>query len=511
MSQFLRHLARDTAGNALMMFAGALLPILLMIGSGLDASITYMARNKMQNACDAGALAGRLAMIGTDWTTDAETEANKFFDFNFPVGTNGVENVQFNIEPDASNASQLLGTATGTVPTTIMFLVGYDSIDISVECDATRDMGHNDVMLVLDMTSSMLNEPSWGGGTPKVELLRNGTMGLYSALDDDGGGSGSITRYGFMPFSQTVNVARQLQNNDIVRRQQFVDGSGSQSAGTFVFSGLKEVAPNEMYWNNGQNGNGNNANAIIQGFRTSGEGCIEERPAYGNDYNNGEFVIGTTVTLNDINEAPANGSDEDTQWGRYEPSAQEGYVWDACVSEAKQFAEYASETDFETAVSEVSAITYGGTVSDIGMLWGVRFASQDGLFASNNPKTVDDWPVNVHIIFFTDGHTYNTGTHYTAYGVERYTHRIAGDGVAQDQAITSTDLIAKHNERLSNICTLAKSMGMTIWVVVLDSPTYETYQNCATSSAHYHESDGSDLEEVFTTIGQGIGNLRLTK
>ena len=67
MKQFLSQLARNTHGNALMLFAAALVPITLMIGSGIDASITYMARNKLQNACDAGALAGRLAMIGYDW------------------------------------------------------------------------------------------------------------------------------------------------------------------------------------------------------------------------------------------------------------------------------------------------------------------------------------------------------------------------------------------------------------------------------------------------------------
>ena len=59
MKQFLTKLGRNTQGNALMLLAAGLVPVTLMIGSGLDASITYSARAKLQNACDSGALAGR--------------------------------------------------------------------------------------------------------------------------------------------------------------------------------------------------------------------------------------------------------------------------------------------------------------------------------------------------------------------------------------------------------------------------------------------------------------------
>ncbi|WFL76463.1 pilus assembly protein [Altererythrobacter arenosus] len=515
MSQFLRNLARDTAGNALMMFAAALVPILLMIGSGLDASITYMARNKMQNACDAGALAGRLAMIGTSWTTDTEAEARKFFNFNFPAGTNGVDNVQFSIDQDPNDPTMLIGSATGTVPTTIMYMVGYDSIDISVACDATRDLGHNDVMLVLDVTSSMLNEPSTGGGVPKIDLLREGVMGLYRALDT--GTGGSITRYGFVPFSQTVNVARNLSNQDIVRPQYFVDlnmQTCTKSKGVTTCTttpvGRRLVGPKDSYYNNGQNGAANE-NAIIQGFRTSGNGCIEERPTVGTSYNDGQFTITTMMTLDDINETPGNAVDVDKQFGRYEPVTMEGEWWDACVSEAKSFATYDSESAFETAVDEATARVVGGTYSDIGMLWGLRFSSRDGFLAATNPKEVDDIPINVHIIYFTDGYTYGTNMHYSSFGLERYQNRLLGSGVYADNAGASVETTANHRERFRNLCTLAKSMGITVWVVTLDVPTNADHLNCATSSSHFFESDGTDLEDKFTSIGQGIGNLRLTK
>ncbi|TNE29302.1 MAG: hypothetical protein EP350_09920 [Alphaproteobacteria bacterium] len=517
MKQFLSQLARNTHGNALMLFAAALVPITLMIGSGIDASITYMARNKLQNACDAGALAGRLAMIGYDWNDETEEEARKFFDFNFPAGTNGVDDVNFVIDQDPDDASQVIGTASGTVPTSIMYIFGFDSMDISVGCDAKRDLGHNDVMLVLDVTGSMNNAPS-SGGAAKIDLLREGVMGLYRALDN--GDTGSTTRFGFVPFAQTVNVARSLSNQDILRDQYFVDLDmqscskvKGQTVCTTIPVGKRLVNANDMEWNNGQNG-ASDENGIIQGFRTSGYGCIEERPSYGRSYNKGEFTYSTTVTLDDINETPRNSQDEDLQFGRFEKITQEGDYWtddiDECPADSKPFDIYDTEDDFATAVGEVTARVNGGTYSDIGMLWGIRFSSRDGFLAANNPSDIDDIPVNVHIIYFTDGYTYATNRHYSAFGVERYQNRLLGNGTYADAGsnVTTTD---NHRERFRNLCTLAKSMGFTVWVVTLDVPTNDDHKNCATTTAHFFESDGSDLEAKFTSIGQGIGNLRLTK
>ncbi len=517
MKQFLSQLARNTAGNALMLFGAALIPITLMIGSGVDASITYMARAKLQNACDAGALAGRLAMIGYTWDDETEAEARKFFDFNFPVGTNGVTDVAFNIDQDSSEPAKVVGSATGTVPTSIMYIFGFDTMDIAVSCDAQRDMGHNDVMLVLDVTSSMNFVPSSGGSVPKIDLLRSGVMGLYRALDD--GDSGSITRYGMVPFAQTVNVARNLSNKDILRDQYFVElnqESCTKVKGvttcTTIPVGKRLVDANDMQWNNGQNG-ASDENGIIQGFRTSGYGCIEERPSYGNSYNDGEFAYSTTVTLDDINETPKNTQDEELQFGRYEPATMDNdaYWWEGCVSEAKSFATYDTEDDFQTAIDEVTETVYGATYSDLGMLWGIRFSSRDGFLADNNPSDVDDIPVNVHIIYFTDGYTYASNMHYSSFGVERYQNRLLGTGAYADNAGDWALTTDNHRERFRNLCTLAKSMGFTVWVVTLDTPTNDDHKNCATSTSHFFESDGTDLEDKFTSIGQGIGNLRLTK
>jgi hypothetical protein len=52
---------------------------------------------------------------------------------------------------------------------------------------------------------------------------------------------------------------------------------------------------------------------------------------------------------------------------------------------------------------------------------------------------------------------------------------------------------------------------MTIWVIAFDVSNTDEISPCATSDGHFFTSDGTDLENVFTRIGQGIGRLRLTQ
>jgi Flp pilus assembly protein TadG len=527
MVRFLRELIRDQKGNAMAIFAAALVPLTVVIGSGLDLSFAYMAKAKLQNACDAAVLAGRQSMTGTVWATANKDEADKFFDFNFPEGTLGTTNLVFNVNQNANDAAEILGTASATVPTSLMFIFGYDNIPVVASCDAKRDQGHNDVMLVLDVTGSMNNAPSIGGDT-KIVRLRNGAAGLYRALQDTT--NTTTTRFGIMPYSHTVNVGRSLRNRDIIKEQLYASGeytyqycdtngyyiwdcvetvteerqvTGFFESNTkyrymsdFDYDGEEYVNINRSTWNLGQGGTvGGNR----QAFRTSGDACIEERSSIGQG--DDPIVILQTVSQSDIDDLANNGNDKERQFGRYDPGVQAGYTQDGCPSEASKMQEYASETAFNNAIAAATARVTGGTYHDIGMLWGFRFISQTGFFSSDNPSQINNFPVNPHIVFMTDGRLDTGGTLYSAYGVDTYQDRIDGSGTRNE----------KHIARFHSICDLAKANGITIWVIALDVTDTDDIDDCATSDAHFYTSDGSDLEQIFERIGSGIGNLRLTR
>jgi hypothetical protein len=67
----LARLLRDGAGNTLAMVAAALLPLIGLLGGGIDMGRGYLSQSRLQQACDAGVLAAR-KRLGTDVAVSGE-------------------------------------------------------------------------------------------------------------------------------------------------------------------------------------------------------------------------------------------------------------------------------------------------------------------------------------------------------------------------------------------------------------------------------------------------------
>lgn len=489
MSTFLTRLRKDTSGNVMAIFAASLISIVGFAGGALDASIGYLAKSRLQKACDAGVMAGRQSMDGSRFRNSDRQRAEELFEFNFPDGLYDAQNVTFEVEQNPDDDGELLGSASADVPTNLMFMFGHDTMDLEVNCDAQRDMGNNDIVLVLDVTGSMNNAPSNGGGK-KIERLRAGTIGLYRAFEDV---QGWTTRSGIVPYSHTVNVGRSLKNDYIMADQEYVEKYVDAYRRTAYRT--KIVPLRDSTW--GEQGAGTNGNKWR--FRISGDACIEERPSVGNAAS--PIRINDTITLADVNEPPRNGNDSAKQFGRYDPGVQEGMSQVGCPSEASPLREYDTETEFQSAIAAATNRVTGGTYHDVGMLWGLRFISRNGFFSADNPVLTNGSPIQQHIIFMTDGRLETGDWLYSADGVQIHQGRMQGPGALRD----------KHIKRFESSCDVAKSMGVTVWVIALDVTDVDSVRKCATRSTNFFISDGSDLEDIFAEIGRGIGNLRLTR
>ncbi len=68
-------------------------------------------------------------------------------------------------------------------------------------------------------------------------------------------------------------------------------------------------------------------------------------------------------------------------------------------------------------------------------------------------------------------------------------------------------------ERLSNVCTVAKAKGVTIFTIGFEVSGDATTQmtNCASSKAHYYPTSGSNITDAFKSISISIKKLRLTQ
>ncbi len=212
MASMVRRLLRDRSGNTLAMIAAALVPLLAMVGGGIDMGRSYLSQTRLQQACDAGVLAAR-KKLGSEVVVsgvipaDVATIGNRFFNINFMDGSYGTTNRTFamTLESDYS----ISGAASVDVPTSIMNLFGYAKVDIAVECQAKLNFSNTDVMFVLDTTGSM-NRINAGDSEPRIQVLRNVVKNFHAQVEGSKS-PGTRVRYGFLPYSTNVNVGGLLK------------------------------------------------------------------------------------------------------------------------------------------------------------------------------------------------------------------------------------------------------------------------------------------------------------
>ena len=210
MRALIASLLRDTAGTTMGIALATIILLVSLVGSGTDMARAYMTKTSLQNACDAGVLAGRKAMATTGTYGTSETaKANKMFNFNFnPIGTNA-QNVTFTTESSGTGA--VSGTASTQMPTVIMGVFGFKSITLTVACSAELQMASADVMFVLDTTGSMAWTPAGvnvnSGAGSKIVALRAAILDFYktvaAAVVDK---TNTRIRFGFVPYTATVNM-----------------------------------------------------------------------------------------------------------------------------------------------------------------------------------------------------------------------------------------------------------------------------------------------------------------
>ncbi|HYI47161.1 MAG TPA: TadE/TadG family type IV pilus assembly protein [Allosphingosinicella sp.] len=208
---FLGRLFGDRRGNTLAIVGAAMVPLAAMIGSGVDMSRAYMAKTRLQNACDSAALAARRVLENDTMTNAVRDEGRRFFNFNFKQGQYGTAAFTPTVERTGPGTVQV--TASTTIPTTVMKMFGFTTLPLSVTCDASLNFVNTDVMLVLDTTGSMnrdINDNNTNDDSArKITALRAAVMALYTELrptQTQLEANGLRLRYGIVPYSSTVNV-----------------------------------------------------------------------------------------------------------------------------------------------------------------------------------------------------------------------------------------------------------------------------------------------------------------
>ncbi|HEX8302334.1 pilus assembly protein TadG-related protein [Sphingomonas sp.] len=627
---FLSALIRDARANTLALMAMSLIPLAGMVGGGVDISRMYIVKTRLQHACDAGALAGRKAMGGGTWSYSnyyPRTSAEDFFDANYNSEAYGATNVT---RTYTENAGKVTGTASATLPMTLMRIFGRTTETLTVNCDAEMRLPNTDVMFVLDTTGSM-NDIPLGDTQTKMAALKVAVKCFYeivARLDTDAtcttgtpsGGTGNQVqiRFGFMPYATNVNVGKLLPTdwfastwqyqtreatystsssntwvetssqtlgttpasavlpqsncNDAfvasfnysdapvtiaggtTRRQDFYtydaqSWSGGtcygtqtrtrryytyQTTSTQTFSGWRyaRLPVNVGLLKNGTSWNNSFVWPIAAGGTNktiTWDGCIEERATV--KQATYSPIPSGAKDLN-IDLVPSTG-DATTQWGPVLPDliyTRNGATgWNLatslttldygnqssydCPEQAKKLQSWPTASVFDDYVDSLSP--GGNTYHDIGLLWGARFASPTGIFASENDYTPQGGEIERHIIFMTDGDTCTNDGNYQAYGVAWFDRRQTDSSVVPTEGCTDTGTLTQQvNARTEALCTAIKNKNITLWVITfgsLSSTTNTRMTACATTGRYFNATNAATLQATFKSIADQISQLRLTR
>ncbi|MFI8667247.1 pilus assembly protein TadG-related protein [Qipengyuania sp. NPDC077410] len=513
----LARLRRSEDGNVLPLLAAALIPILVVIGGGVDYARASLAKAKLQEAVDSAALAGRRVMSQDNIET-ARPHVEAFMRFNYPDQTYGTEDLKLILsKPDVGVVRVRAETK---INTTLLALVGLTDLPIVAEGEATQNLDNVDIMLVLDTTGSMDENL---GGQRKIEALQQAVKGLYNELkpaQTQLKAQNLRLRIGVVPYSSTVNVGKQLNaaNPLSIRKEdpEYYHWNNRRQNNRDNWYFEKRTYNLTNYVNNGTFGspNGHNTNSNVRW-----KGCVEERSTV------------STITANDSrNAAPTGANDLDidmlpswdkkTQWQPYVFDPLNGNQNLYCPSEVTLLAELNS-SDIDRIVGALDP--QGSTYHDVGMIWGTRLISGAGVFGGNNPTTYNGRPVNRHIIYMTDGEmsapvdscarriwiycspsTEDHSSAYSGYGIEYYDKRVGGNDL--------NDNNGRHTKRFSMACNAAKAKNISVWTISFGTGKVDSLTRCASNEDQAFTADNSsDLITKFAEIGRNIGALRLSR
>ncbi len=463
-SRFVLPIIREQRGSAIPIIGLGIFAMMSAIGASIDMSRAQLVQARMSAALDNAGLAA----AATVSTIDVNAEATKYFNANFPSGYMGTTLGTLVVTPNADSSVFTL-SITGTVPTTFMNIVGFNTIAISANSEVTRGSKGLEIVLVMDNTGSMTS--SAGGGVSKISAAKTAALSLVNILY---GSNETLANLwiGLVPFSQAVNIGT------------------SRSSWT-------------------------EATAFNWGTTTWG-GCVESRS---NGTLSPQYDITDDTPTTRLFAKYYAPDDSYNNWyysGGYHINSSQGpnlYCPRAVTPMT------ASKTTISNAINAMS--TGGNTHIDLGIAWGWRMISPKWrnlwggeMDSSNLPLDYNSPLMNKAIILMTDGDNTLSNGRYSAYGYPSAGQ--LGPNPCPTSACTNGE--TEMNTRTTAVCNniKANNSNVIIYTIALGTSIGTTAQNmlqaCASRPEYYFNSPTTnDLAAAFNQIGDSLANLRISK
>ena len=523
----------DRRGAIAVLFALLLVPLFGFVGLAVDGVLLYSVQSKLQDALDAAALAG--ARVLRDPGRDARI--SDYFNANYPEGYLRTTELVISIDEGDVSDGRLVLLAEATVPTTFSRVFGFDEVTVSARTGVLREPRGMELALVIDTTGSMDNLAGGGDERTRMQAVRDTAGELVDHLY---GSDETVNNLwiSLVPFTTTVNIGSQrtdwLTGYD---PGQYLPPQWNPETEYTEFEAVSfDGQPYEaMRTNTG-------AQPDISGAlwrqlpRVNWKGCVLVREG-GYDQTDDPpsvqaFANQFWPSTADDPGLPDGQGNNDWTWGNIDETngaKKRGLGPNLTCGEAVMPLT-AEKTTVQTAIREMQTWARGGTMSNLGLMWGWRTLSPRwrGMWGGSTPS---DMPLDYSlphidkvIVLLTDGenswnewqgewyldgegeyHRPPLQPDYTAYGA--FSEDMLG-------VATPAEASGELDDRTLELCNAIKSEGITLFTITTgtnDPLLQNLYRTCASSSEHYFNvASAAGLRTAFQGIERELANLRIT-
>lgn len=538
-SSVLRTLLTCERGANAVTYALLAVPLMMAIGVGVDGAAMFTGKARLQAATDSAALA--MGAQPTGATTDSiKATGQKFFTANFTNSgslTSGTLSTTF-----GSNNTVITAVGTATFKPSFSAFLGISSMDISATAEVTREVTGVELALVLDNTGSMWTSNNIEALKAASKNITDIMFGTYTTTAHPN------LRVAIVPWVTAVNAGVTLSDGQVLA-SKLVSFTGMTEVTALDYTGAStqyvpfSATANEQTTSKTLVTDGQTYMVPSDNAKTASgwAGCLIERTsptdpttASGRDIDDSTPDVGgywkqfywkyvssdnkwrkTTTTKTNCNKWGNNctettTTDLDIDRTGWTDTDNRGPNL-ACPSPMTPLTSL--KTEVTAAIDKITSWRRGGTVGAPGLAWGYRMLSPNFTVLPSDQRgkawNADGW--KKVIVFMTDGDTNVQSNDLTGYG---YPNENRMDNTS-DGSDTPEGWV---NKRISTLCSNLKAAdkGVTIFTVVFTSgindTTKQIYQDCASdTSKYFYAPSQDDLKASFTTIGNVLSNLRLSK
>lgn len=478
---------------------GAVLPVMIFLAAiAIETTRVSFCESKLAFAADAAAIAGARYDI-----TQVQANALRVFNSNFPPGTLGLSPTPV-VSYDATT-QEVKVVVQDVLQTKVAQIFGISSLTVRAESTVKREFGGLELVMVLDTTGSM-------AANSKIQGLRTAAKSLIDVIYE-GKNTRDSTAIGVVPFVTTVNIG---SNNtawisDPATLANFpstqpwagcVKTSSTTEFGDELFDTPPPTSTWPVYFAESTIPNPDDCvNRDNDWHMTTKLGIARKCPPKALPSGTALFEVWTAVS--GINVGPNR----------------------SCALPIMPMINNA--TQLKTYIDTLQPINGGGTMGNLGIVWGGRLISEawSGKWAVKQPSgtTVTGVPSKAYteptntkaMIIMTDGQS-----NWAESGLAPKSDPTAYGSGAKDRwaagKLGSTSIPnfeAKVDQKIKRLCAALKARGVELYTItfrVTDPAVNAIYRDCATTSDHFATAaDNAALLNVFNNIGKQLKRLRI--